>query len=143
MPTTTLQGKTLSTVELNWKEVFYTNCGMVSASNVDQELTWCRTDFAAIGVDYAHLLSRRENDWYPHYIHNLDNLLRFGGLYPPLHVEADIHFPTRPSSRRRREGWNDGSGTDAERGTDRKSVGLPWGRNLNPDLLWESAKQER
>ena len=64
MPTTTLQGKTLSTVDLNWKEVFYTNCGMVSASNVDQELTWCRTDFAAIGVDYAHLLSRRENDWY-------------------------------------------------------------------------------
>jgi hypothetical protein len=47
----------------NWKEVFYTNCGMVSASNVDQELTWCKTDFAAIGVDYAHLLSRRENDW--------------------------------------------------------------------------------
>ena len=90
MPTTTLQGKTLSTVELNWKEVFYTNCGMVSASNVDQELTWCRTDFAAIGVDYAHLLSRRENDWYPHYIHNLDNLVRFGGLYPTIHVQADI-----------------------------------------------------
>ena len=29
MPTTTLLGKTLSTVELNWKEVFYTNCDMV------------------------------------------------------------------------------------------------------------------
>ena len=85
-----LQGKKLSTVELNWKEVFYTNCGMVSASNVDQELTWCRTDFAAIGVDYAYLLSRRENDWYPHYIHNLDNLVRFGGLYPTIHVQADI-----------------------------------------------------
>jgi len=63
---------------------------MVSASNVDQELTWCKTDFAAIGVDYAHLLSRRENDWYPHYIHNLDNLVRFGGLYPTIHVQADI-----------------------------------------------------
>ena len=90
MPTTTLQGKTLSTVELNWKEVFYTNCGMVSASNVDQELGWCKTDFAAIGVDYSYFRSRRENDWYPHYIHNLDNLVRFGGLYPPIHVEADI-----------------------------------------------------
>jgi ABC-type nitrate/sulfonate/bicarbonate transport system substrate-binding protein len=33
----------------------------------------------------------RENDWYPHYIHNLDNLIRFGGLYPPIHVNADIH----------------------------------------------------
>ena len=86
MPKTTLHGKELSTVDLDWSQVFYTNCGMVSASNVDQELTWCRTDFAAIGVEYAHLLSRRENDWYPHYIHNLDNLVRFGGLYPTIHV---------------------------------------------------------
>ena len=90
MPSTIVQGKKLSTVELNWKEVFYTNCGMVSASNIDQELGWCKTDFAAIGVDYSYLLSRRENDWYPHYIHNLDNLIRFGGLYPPIHVQADI-----------------------------------------------------
>ena len=28
-----------------------------------------------------------ENDWYPHYIHNLDNLIRFGGLFPPIHVQ--------------------------------------------------------
>ncbi len=33
---------------------------------------------------------KRENDWYPHYIHNLDNLIRFGGLFPPIHVHADI-----------------------------------------------------
>ncbi len=32
----------------------------------------------------------RGNDWYPHYIHNLDNLIRFGGLFPPIHVQADI-----------------------------------------------------
>ena len=30
------------------------------------------------------------NDWYPHYIHNLDNLIRFGGLFPPIEVHADI-----------------------------------------------------
>jgi hypothetical protein len=29
MPTTSVQGKKLSTVELNWKEVFYTNCDVV------------------------------------------------------------------------------------------------------------------
>ena len=29
MPTTSVQGKKLITVELNWKEVFYTNCDMV------------------------------------------------------------------------------------------------------------------
>jgi hypothetical protein len=54
MPTRIVKGKKLSTVKLNWKEVFYTNCGMVSASNVDQELGWCKTDFAAIGVDYSY-----------------------------------------------------------------------------------------
>jgi hypothetical protein len=28
------------TVPLNWKEVYYTNCLLVSASNIDQELGW-------------------------------------------------------------------------------------------------------
>ena len=42
-----------STVPLNWKEVYFTNCPMVSANN-------------------------------------LDNLIRFGGLYPPIQVHADI-----------------------------------------------------
>jgi ABC-type nitrate/sulfonate/bicarbonate transport system substrate-binding protein len=63
---------------------------MVSANNVDQELQWCKTDFKHIGVDYDYFRARRENNWYPHYIHNLDNLIRFGGLYPPIHVNADI-----------------------------------------------------
>ena len=71
-----------TTVPLNWKEVWFTNCPMVSANNVDQELGWCREEFKKIGVDYAYFRSRRENNWYPHYIHNLDNLFRFGGLYP-------------------------------------------------------------
>jgi len=43
-----------------------------------------------IGVKYGFLRSVRENDWYPHYVHNLDNLIRFGGLFPPIHVNADI-----------------------------------------------------
>jgi ABC-type nitrate/sulfonate/bicarbonate transport system substrate-binding protein len=67
-----------------------TNCPMVSANNIDQELGWCKTDFKAIGIDYSYFRSRRETDWYPHYIHNLDNLIRFGGLYPPIQVNADI-----------------------------------------------------
>ena len=80
---TTLENTKLNTVPLNWKEVFYTNCPMVSASNIDQELGWTREEFKKIGVDYAYFRSRAENDYYPHYIHNLDNLIRFGGLYPP------------------------------------------------------------
>ena len=79
-----------STVPLNWHEVYYTNCPMVSASNVDQELGWTREEFKKIGVEYAFLRSRRENNWYPHYIHNLDNMVRFGGLYPPIHVHAEL-----------------------------------------------------
>jgi ABC-type nitrate/sulfonate/bicarbonate transport system substrate-binding protein len=80
----------LSTVPLNWKEVYYTNCPLVSASNVDQELGWTREEFKKIGVKYAFMRSTPDNDWYPHYIHNLDNLIRFGGLFPPVHVHADM-----------------------------------------------------
>jgi ABC-type nitrate/sulfonate/bicarbonate transport system substrate-binding protein len=79
-----------TTVPLNWKEVFYTNCPLVSASNVDQELGWAREEYKKIGVKYGYLRSREENNWYPHYIHNLDNLIRFGGLFPPIHVHADL-----------------------------------------------------
>jgi len=88
--TTTRSGQKLSTVPLNWKEVYYTNCPLVSASNVDQELGWTREEFKKIGVKYAFMRSTPLNDWYPHYIHNLDNLIRFGGLFPPVHVHADM-----------------------------------------------------
>jgi ABC-type nitrate/sulfonate/bicarbonate transport system substrate-binding protein len=84
------QDTRFSTVPLDWKEVYYTNCPLVSASNVDQELGWTREEYKKIGVEYAFLRSRRENNWYPHYIHNLDNLIRFGGLFPPVHVHADL-----------------------------------------------------
>ena len=79
-----------TTVPLDWNEVWFTNCPMVSANNVDQELGWCREEFKKIGVEYAYFRHAPENNWYPHYIHNLDNLIRFGGLYPPIHVNADI-----------------------------------------------------
>jgi len=90
MPETIIQGKAVHTVDLDWNEVFYTNCPLISASNVDQELGWTREEFKKIGVDYAYFRSRRETDFYPHYIHNLDNLIRFGGLFPPIHVNADL-----------------------------------------------------
>ena len=32
----------LKTVPLDWKEVYYTNCPLISASNVDQELGWTK-----------------------------------------------------------------------------------------------------
>jgi len=90
LPVTTLKNTKLSTVKLNWKEVYYTNCPLVSASNVDQELGWTREEYKKIGVKYGFLRSVPQNDWYPHYVHNLDNLIRFGGLFPPIAVHADI-----------------------------------------------------
>ena len=87
---TTMENTKMTTVPLDWKEVYYTNCPLISASNVDQELGWTREEYKKIGVKYQFLRGDARNDWYPHYIHNLDNLIRFGGLFPPVDVHADI-----------------------------------------------------
>ena len=84
-----IDGKKTTTISLDWKEVYYTNCPLISASNVDQELGWTAEEYAKIGVEFAYFRSRPETDWYPHYIHNQDNLIRFGGLFPPIDVMAD------------------------------------------------------
>ena len=90
MATMTIKGKTMRSVDVDWKEFYYTNCPLISASNVDQELGWVKEELKKIGVAYKYLRSTRENDWYPHYVHNLDNLMRFGGCFPAIHVQADI-----------------------------------------------------
>jgi hypothetical protein len=51
------------TVPLNWKEVWFINCPMVSANNIDQELGWCREEFKKIGVEYAYFRHAPENNW--------------------------------------------------------------------------------
>src|SRR5210317_674239 len=84
-----IKGRMTSTISLDWDEVYYTNYPLVSASNVDQELGWVHEEYLKLGVDYAYFRSRPETDWYPHYIHNQENLIRFGGLFPPIHVHAD------------------------------------------------------
>jgi hypothetical protein len=53
--------KTLNTVPLDWNEVYYTNCPLVSASNVDQQLGWTKEHYKKIGVEYFYLRSRAEN----------------------------------------------------------------------------------
>ena len=55
--TTTFENTKLNVIPLNWKEVYYTNCPLVSASNVDQELGWTREEYKKIGVKYAFLRS--------------------------------------------------------------------------------------
>ncbi len=57
MPKTIVAGKTLTSVDLRWDEVYYTNCPLISAANVDQELGWTKEEFKKLGVNY--LLSPR------------------------------------------------------------------------------------
>lgn len=90
MGTMTIRGKTMRSIDVDWDEFYYTNCPLVSASNVDQEIGWVREELKKIGIAYKFLRSTTENDWYPHYVHNLDNLMRFGGCFPAIHVQADI-----------------------------------------------------
>jgi ABC-type nitrate/sulfonate/bicarbonate transport system substrate-binding protein len=88
--TMTIKGKTMRSVDVDWNEFYYTNCPLVSPSNVDQEIGWVKEEFKKIGIAYRFLRSTTENDWYPHYVHNLDNLMRYGGCFPAIHVQADI-----------------------------------------------------
>jgi hypothetical protein len=87
---TTLKNTKLNLVKLDWKEVYYTNCPLVSASNVDEGLGLTKKEYKKIGVKFAYMRSTPLTDWYPHYIHNQENLIRFGGLFPPIEVHADI-----------------------------------------------------
>jgi ABC-type nitrate/sulfonate/bicarbonate transport system substrate-binding protein len=90
MGTMTIKGKTMRSIDVDWNEFYYTNCPLVSPSNVDQEIGWVKEEFKKINIAYKFLRSTRENDWYPHYVHNLDNLMRYGGCFPAIHVQADV-----------------------------------------------------
>jgi len=50
----------LKTTPLDWNEVYYTNCPLVSASNVDQELGWTKSEYKKMGVNYRYLRDTRE-----------------------------------------------------------------------------------
>jgi hypothetical protein len=76
----------LKTVPLNRKEDYYTNCPRVSISNVDQKLGWTKEEYKKISIDYLYLRTLSENDWYPHYIHILDNMIRLSGLFLPTYI---------------------------------------------------------
>jgi ABC-type nitrate/sulfonate/bicarbonate transport system substrate-binding protein len=90
MGTMTIKGKTMRSVDVDWNEFYYTNCPLVSPSNIDQEIGWVKEEFKKMDIAYKFLRSTTENDWYPHYVHNLDNLMRYGGCNPAIHVQADV-----------------------------------------------------
>jgi hypothetical protein len=45
-----VQSRKLSTVDLDWNEVYFTNCPLMSASNNDQALGWTREEYKKIEV---------------------------------------------------------------------------------------------
>jgi hypothetical protein len=98
----TIKGKTMRSVDVDWNEFYYTNCPLVSPSNVDQEIGWVKEEFKKIGIAYRYLRSTRENDWYPHYVHNLDNLMRYGGCFPAIRKARTSSRTTGGASRRSR-----------------------------------------
>ena len=67
---TTFENTKLNVIPLNWEEVYYTNCPLVSASNVDEGLGLTKKEFKKIGVKFAYMRSTPETDWYPHYNYN-------------------------------------------------------------------------
>ena len=111
--------KRSDTVPLDWKEVYYTNCPLVSASNVDQELGWTKEEYKKIGVKYAFLRSTAREQ-----------------LVPALHPQPRQPDPLRRSvpadPRPRRHPPDRAAGRDARPPRGRLHDGARAGRHL-PD----------
>lgn len=69
---------------------WYSYCPAFHAGNLDEGLGFIRNEMERRGATFAYFRSVREHDFYPHCIHNLDHLFRFGGCAPAIEVRADI-----------------------------------------------------
>jgi hypothetical protein len=80
-----------STVPLDWKEVYYTNCPLVSASNVDQELGWGPEKSSRRSAS-STLISSRCVKMISILTTSTISTTSFAsaGLFSPVHVHADI-----------------------------------------------------
>ncbi len=71
-------------------QLWYSYCPVIHAGNVDDGLGWIKDELKRKGAKFRYFRSVPEHDYYPHFIHNLENLFRFGGCSPAIHVKADI-----------------------------------------------------
>ena len=53
-----IDGKMTTTISLDWNEVYYTNCPLISASNVDQELGWTAEEFGKASASNLPISAR-------------------------------------------------------------------------------------
>lgn len=71
-------------------QVCYSYCPVIHAGNVDVSLGWIRDELQRRGARLGYFRSISGTNFYPHYTHSLDNLFRFGGCAPAIHVQADL-----------------------------------------------------
>lgn len=71
-------------------QLWYSCCPVIHAGNVDDGLGWIRDELKKKGAKLGYFRSVAEHDYYPHYLHNLDNLFRFGGCSPAIHAKAEL-----------------------------------------------------
>jgi ABC-type nitrate/sulfonate/bicarbonate transport system substrate-binding protein len=74
------------------RELIYTICPVLVASNVALELGWIDDELARVGAKATYLRSEESSTpWQVHYTHDSDDLIRDGGNSPAIQAKADIH----------------------------------------------------
>lgn len=75
----------------NLREVIYTICPVLVASNVALELGWIAEELAKVGARATYLRSIAEPGiWRAHYDHDHPALFRDGGNSPAIHAHAEV-----------------------------------------------------
>lgn len=75
----------------NTRELLYTICPVLVASNVALELGWIDDELARVGAIPTYLRSLAEEAaWKAHYDHSSDRLIRDGGNSPAVWAKADL-----------------------------------------------------
>ena len=73
------------------RELLYTICPVLVASNVALELGWIHDELARVGAAATYLRSARSDAaWPAHYNHASDRLIRDGGNSPAIWSNADL-----------------------------------------------------
>lgn len=74
------------------RELIYTICPVLVASNVALELGWLDDELGRVGATATYLRSEASDvPWQAHYSHQSDRLIRDGGNSPAIWAKSEIH----------------------------------------------------
>jgi len=77
--------------EAGLREIVYTICPVLVASNIALELGWIAEELDRVGATSVYLRSLKEPGiWRAHYDHNHPALVRDGGNSPAIHAHAEV-----------------------------------------------------